>query len=57
MFVEVYRLQRSGLQVCTLRFAKQNNAELKPKQGFGWVFRAWFGDTTQRGYHCIGNAL
>jgi len=25
-----------------LRFAKQNNAELKPKQGFGLVFCAWF---------------
>jgi|GEM_PF-3308918 len=42
MFVEVYRLQRSGLQVCNLRFVKQNNAELKPKQGFGLVFCAWF---------------
>jgi len=31
-------------QGCNLRFAKQNNAELKPKQGFGWRFCVWFDD-------------
>jgi len=28
----------------SLYLAKQNNAELKPKQGFGWVFCVWFDD-------------